>query len=91
MVVGFPARWADAGLSERPGRLRIVGADGRVSCRWPAFRSYDRGQGGLLDVVLSPDFARDQTIFFSFAQPTRDGARTAVSARASRPGGAAHR
>jgi glucose/arabinose dehydrogenase len=38
-----------------------------------------RGQGGLLDVVLSPDFARDRTIFLSFAQPTAGGARTAVA------------
>ena len=90
MVAGFPADGRML-VSERPGRLRIVGADGRVSAPLAGVPEVpDRGQGGLLDVVLSPDFARDQTIFFSFAQPTRDGARTAV-ARASRPGGAAHR
>lgn len=84
---GLEAPWSLAFLpdgrmlvSERPGRLRIVGADGRVSAPLAGVPEVpDRGQGGLLDVVLSPDFARDQTIFFSFAQPTRDGARTAVA------------
>ena len=84
---GLEAPWSLAFLpdgrmlvSERPGRLRIVGADGRVSAPLAGVPEvHDRGQGGLLDVVLSPDFARDQTIFFSFAQPTRDGARTAVA------------
>ncbi len=32
-----------------------------------------RGQGGLLDVALSPDFAKDQTIFWSFSEQAEAG------------------
>ena len=67
-------------VSERAGRLRLVGTDGAVSpplAGVPAV--YVRGQGGLLDVVVSPDFAADGLIFFSFSERTPDGVRTAVA------------
>ncbi|HKS30198.1 MAG TPA: PQQ-dependent sugar dehydrogenase [Pyrinomonadaceae bacterium] len=38
-----------------------------------------RGQGGLLDVALSPDFARDRTIFWSFAEQREGGSGTSVA------------
>jgi aldose sugar dehydrogenase len=38
-----------------------------------------RGQGGLLDVALSPDFARDQTIFWSFSEQREGGSGTSVA------------
>jgi aldose sugar dehydrogenase len=38
-----------------------------------------RGQGGLLDVALSPDFARDQTIFWSFSEQGEGGSGTSVA------------
>lgn len=67
-------------VSERVGRLRIVGADGVLSAPItnvpPVHAS---GQGGLLDVVLGPQFSADQRIYFSFAQPTARGVRTAVA------------
>ncbi len=67
-------------LTERPGRMRLVGADGTVSEPLAGVPEvHARGQGGLLDVALSPDFATDRTIVFSFAQPTAAGARTAVA------------
>ncbi|NMG65302.1 PQQ-dependent sugar dehydrogenase [Azoarcus indigens] len=67
-------------VTERPGRMRLVGADGKLSAPIAGVPEvYARGQGGLLDVVLSPDFARDSTIFFSYAQPGAQGARTAVA------------
>lgn len=67
-------------VTERPGRMRIVSPQGTVSAPIAGVPDvHSRGQGGLLDVVLSPAFATDRTIFFSFAQPTRDGARTAVA------------
>ena len=37
------------------------------------------GQGGMLDVAASPDFARSNLIFFSFAEPGRGGAGTAIA------------
>jgi aldose sugar dehydrogenase len=38
-----------------------------------------RGQGGLLDVALSPDFASDQTIFWSFSEERTGGSGTSVA------------
>ncbi|WP_391527571.1 PQQ-dependent sugar dehydrogenase [Denitromonas halophila] len=67
-------------VSERPGRLRVVAADGRLSTPVAGVPTvHAEGQGGLLDVILSPRFAQDGLIYFSFAQPTSNGARTAVA------------
>lgn len=38
-----------------------------------------RGQGGLLDVALSPDFKKDQTIFWSFSEQREGGSGTSVA------------
>jgi glucose/arabinose dehydrogenase len=38
-----------------------------------------RGQGGLLDVALSPNFATDRTIFWSFSEQREDGSGTSVA------------
>ena len=40
---------------------------------------YARGQGGLLDVALSPGFAQDRLVYLSFAEPGDGGAGTAVA------------
>lgn len=67
-------------LTERPGRMRIVSRDGTLSAPLAGVpQVHAQGQGGLLDVALSPDFATDRSIVFSFAQPTPSGARTAVA------------
>jgi glucose/arabinose dehydrogenase len=69
-------------VTERPGRLRIISASGQVGepiAGLPAVEA--RSQGGLLDVALSPDFASDRTIFFSFSEP-RDGGNGTSVARA---------
>ena len=67
-------------VTERVGRMRIVSKDGKVSAAVagvPVVHAIS--QGGLLDVVASPDFQRDRTVYFSFAQPVSGGARTAVA------------
>ena len=67
-------------VTERAGRLRIVGRDGSVSAPIAGVPEvHARGQGGLLDVALSPNFADDKLIVFSYAEPTAGGARTAVA------------
>ena len=38
-----------------------------------------RGQGGLLDVALSPDFVKDRTIFWSFSEQREGGSGTSVA------------
>jgi len=62
-------------ITERPGRLRIV-RNGVLRpepvAGVPAVRA--RGQGGLLDVVLHPDFANNRLVYLSYSKPdTRDG------------------
>jgi aldose sugar dehydrogenase len=67
-------------VSERPGRLRIVATDGALSAPLRDVPPvHAAGQGGLLDVALSPSFASDRLVFFSFSQSTKRGARTAVA------------
>jgi glucose/arabinose dehydrogenase len=38
-----------------------------------------RGQGGLLDVALSPTFARDRVIFWTFSEPRDSGNGTSIA------------
>ena len=57
-------------VTERPGRLRIVGKDNKLSEPVGGVPEVAAvGQGGLLDVALSPDFAKDNLVFLSFAEP----------------------
>jgi glucose/arabinose dehydrogenase len=67
-------------VTERPGRLRIVGADGELSEPLTGVpQVYASGQGGLLDVVLSPTFDKDRLVYLSFAEAGEGGAGTAVA------------
>ena len=67
-------------VTERPGRLRVVNRDGRLSAPLTGVPEvYARGQGGLLDVALSPGFAQDRLIYLSFAERGSGGAGTAVA------------
>jgi glucose/arabinose dehydrogenase len=66
-------------VSERAGRLRIVGRDGKLSAPLGGLPKIAAGgQGGLLDITLSPEFERDRFVFFSFSEPGEGGAGTAV-------------
>lgn len=67
-------------VSERPGRLRIVGADGTLGPAIAGLPAVDaRGQGGLLDVALDPGFTDNAWIYWSYAEPRDDGNGTAVA------------
>ena len=67
-------------VTERPGRLRIVTAAGAVGEPIAGLPAVDaRGQGGLLDVALSPAFAADRTVYWSYAEPRAGGNGTAVA------------
>lgn len=62
-------------VSERAGRLRVVSRAGAISAPLEGLPAVDaRGQGGLLDVVLSPRFEQDRLIYWSYAEPR--GGRT---------------
>lgn len=65
-------------VTERPGRLRIV-RDGKLSDPIEGVPEVAaNGQGGLLDMALSPDFARDRTIYMTAALAYDGGAGTGV-------------
>jgi glucose/arabinose dehydrogenase len=67
-------------VTERPGRLRVVGPDGRLSEPLAGVpQVYASGQGGLLDVALSPGFDKDRLVYISFAESGEGGAGTAVA------------
>lgn len=67
-------------VSERPGRLRVVAPDGSLSAPLAGVPAvYAVGQGGLLDIALSPTFAQDRLVYLSFAEPGEGGASTAVA------------
>ncbi|WP_415769168.1 PQQ-dependent sugar dehydrogenase [Pseudomonas sp. LB3P38] len=68
-------------VTERPGNLRVVSADGKLSAPLSGVpKVWARGQGGLLDVALSPDFKQDRTVYLSYAEGGGEGdkAGTAV-------------
>ncbi len=68
-------------VTEKPGRMRIVTLDGKVGEPLQGLPAiYNQGQAGLLDVVLSPDFATSKKIYFSYSEPGEKGTNsTAVS------------
>lgn len=69
-------------VTERGGRLLVVGPDGTKSDPVAGLPPVDaRGQGGLLDVALDPDFATNSTIYWSFSEPQPEGANNTAVAR----------
>ncbi|MBY8917422.1 PQQ-dependent sugar dehydrogenase [Nitratireductor sp. L1-7-SE] len=77
-------------VTERSGQLRLF-ANGTLSEPIPGVPEVAVvGQGGLLDVAVSPDFAETGVIFLSFSEPGEGGAGTAIArARLVRNEGAA--
>jgi glucose/arabinose dehydrogenase len=89
LVKGLEQPWSLAFLpdqqgmlvTERPGNLRLVSAEGKLSAPLSGVPAvWAKGQGGLLDVVLSPDFKQDRTVYLSYAEGggAGDKAGTAV-------------
>ena len=67
-------------ITERPGRLRYF-YKGELS---PQFvkglpRIHSAGQGGLLDIVLDPQFSVNRFIYFSYVRGTSGGMATTVA------------
>lgn len=69
-------------VTERAGRLRVVNADGVLSPAVAGLPPMDaRGQGGLLDVLLDRQFAANQLIYWSYAEPAENGMNNTAVAR----------
>ena len=61
-------------VTERPGRLRLIGADGKLNAPiagLPAIAA--GGQGGLLDVLADSGFDKNRTLYFCFSEPEAGG------------------
>jgi len=66
-------------VSERPGRLRIIGADGKLSAPIAGVPAVEaKAQGGLQDIALDPNFARNHTLYFTYLEPRAEGSGIAV-------------
>jgi glucose/arabinose dehydrogenase len=99
LVTGLDHPWALAFLpdgsklvTERAGRLRILGADGKLS---PAVAGlpavFAEGQGGLFDVALDPDHAKNGLIYWTYAEARDGGVNGTTAARGKLVLGAAPR
>jgi glucose/arabinose dehydrogenase len=67
-------------VTERPGRLRIIGRDGAVSPALPGVPDVvAQGQGGLLDVALAPDFDRTRQVYLCLAGAAQGGVLTRLA------------
>ena len=87
VVEGLQHPWALAFLpdgrmlvTERPGRMRVVTPDGKMSPPVAGLpKVFARGQGGLLDVAVDRGFSQNRTIYFCYAEPSGSGAVTALA------------
>ncbi|MGB4063666.1 MAG: PQQ-dependent sugar dehydrogenase [Azonexus sp.] len=72
-------------VSERPGRLRIIAADGKLGAPVDGLPAVEvTGQGGLLDVVADRDFARNRMIYFCYAEPAAQGSGNSTALASAR-------
>jgi glucose/arabinose dehydrogenase len=89
-VDGVESPWAIAFLpdgrmlvTEKPGRLRLVGKDGKLSAPATGLPKADaRDQGGLLGLAVDPKFTQNGLIYFSYAEPQAGGRNNTAVARA---------
>lgn len=71
-------------VTERPGRMRIVQAEGGLGAPIAGVPKVDAaGQGGLLDVIADSGFARNRMIYFCYSEPDAQGGGKNSTALAS--------
>ncbi len=67
-------------ITEKSGSMIIVSKDGKTKHTVDGFPKVDdKGQGGLLDVALDPDFQNNRMIYWVFSEPVSGGNHTAVA------------
>ena len=67
-------------ITSKTGYLNILSSDGKATSKVEGLPKVDdKGQGGLLDVALDPDFANNKMIFWTFSEPVPGGNHTAVA------------
>ena len=66
-------------VTEREGRLRILGLDGELSPPVGGTpKVVARGQGGMLDVAIDPNYTSNRLVYLSYSEPGEGGASTAL-------------
>ena len=66
-------------ITEKSGYINLISKDGKSVTKITGLPKVDsRGQGGLLDIVIDPDFDKNQTIYWSFSEPYEKGNLTSV-------------
>ncbi len=67
-------------ITEKSGFINVVSNDGKQISKIEGFPKVDdKGQGGMLDVALDPDFKSNNMIYFAFSEPFGDGNLTSVA------------
>ncbi|MGZ5263714.1 MAG: PQQ-dependent sugar dehydrogenase [Kaistella sp.] len=67
-------------ITSKSGYMNIVSADGKMVSKIEGLPEVDdKGQGGLLDVALDPDYQSNRTIYWTFSEPVNGGNHTAVA------------
>ena len=67
-------------ITEKSGFMNIVSSDGKTSTKVEGLPKVDdKGQGGLLDVALDPEFAANRMIYFTYSEPVEGGNHTSVA------------
>ncbi|WBV59175.1 PQQ-dependent sugar dehydrogenase [Chryseobacterium camelliae] len=67
-------------ITEKTGYMNVVSTDGKQISKIEGFPKVDsKGQGGMLDVALDPDFKTNNIIYFSFSEPFGKGNLTSVA------------
>ena len=67
-------------VTERPGRMRVIDAQGKIGAPLAGVPDVAAGgQGGLLDVVLDSGFAANRQLYFCFSEPGPGGNSTALA------------
>jgi len=90
-IATFDSPWAmaflpsstDALVTEKGGRVWIVDvANGQSQPVAGVPRVVDSGQGGLLDIAVSPHFESDRLVYLTYAEPSPNGGSGLALARA---------
>ncbi|AZA72376.1 PQQ-dependent sugar dehydrogenase [Chryseobacterium indoltheticum] len=67
-------------ITEKSGFMNVVSIDGKQISKIEGFPKVDsKGQGGMLDVALDPNFKTNNIIYFSYSEPYEGGNHTAVA------------
>jgi len=69
-------------MTERPGRVSLVGADGTRKAIAGVPAVHTGSQAGLLDLALDPHFAQNRLVYLSYIEPRRNGTSGTTIARA---------